>query len=83
MSQGTGIGDYQIPKKVQYVDIALPDTIMKAIRIIERLLAQTKYHKKHVLYKNYPSVNLKKDFGNSEEEEKKDDGMGFMGLKMN
>ena len=31
---------------------------MKAVRIIERLLTQSKYHEQHVLYKNYPPVNL-------------------------
>ena len=31
--------------------------MMKAIRIIERLLTQTKYHEQHVLYKNYPPVS--------------------------
>lgn len=36
----------------------IPDTMMKAIRIIERLLTQTKYHEQHVLYKNYPPVSL-------------------------
>ena len=31
--------------------------MMKAIRIIERLLTQSKYHHEHVLYKNYPPVD--------------------------
>lgn len=31
--------------------------MMKAVRIIERLLTQTKYHEQHVLYKNYPPVS--------------------------
>jgi hypothetical protein len=34
--------------------------MIKAIRIIERLLTQTKYHEQHVLYKNYPPVDLPK-----------------------
>jgi hypothetical protein len=52
----------------------LPDSMLKAIRIIERLLTQTKYHEQHVLYKNYPSVNLgdkhKKAMQEEEEENK-------------
>lgn len=53
--------------------------MMKAIRIIERLLTQSKYHHEHVLYKNYPPVELKKG---EEEEEETDDkgGMGMMGM---
>ena len=53
------VGDFAaVPKNVEYVEVELPDSMMKAIRIIERLLTQTKYHEQHVLYKNYPSVNL-------------------------
>lgn len=29
----------------------LPDTMIQAIKIIERLLTQSKYHEQHVLYK--------------------------------
>lgn len=49
---------------------------MKAIRIIERLLTQSKYHHEHVLYKNYPPVELTK--GEIEEEENDADKGGFM-----
>ena len=31
-------------KDIEYVDEELPDSMMKAIRIIERLLTQSKYH---------------------------------------
>ena len=53
------MGDFAaILKNVEYVDADLTDTMMKAIRIIERLLTQSKYHEQHVLYKDYPPVNL-------------------------
>ena len=59
ISSETALGDFNaVPKNVEYVDAELPDTMMKAIRIIERLLTQSKYHEQHVLYKNYPPVNL-------------------------
>lgn len=59
ISSETAVGDFAaVPKNVEYVDADLPDTMMKAIRIIERLLTQSKYHEQHVLYKNYPPVNL-------------------------
>lgn len=61
ISSGTQVGDYgAVVKNVEYIDVELPDSMLKAIRIIERLLTQTKYHEQHVLYKNYPSVNLQK-----------------------
>ena len=58
ISSETQIGDFANAKNVEYVNADLPDTMMKAVRIIERLLTQTKYHEQHVLYKNYPPVNL-------------------------
>jgi hypothetical protein len=30
--------------KVEYVDVELPDTMLQAIRIIERLLTQAQFH---------------------------------------
>jgi hypothetical protein len=56
--------------------------MMVAIRIIERLLTQSKFHEQHVQYKNYPSVdksahaNRKDD---DEDEGKK--GLGFLRSK--
>lgn len=67
VSGGTMSGDYAVPKKVEYVQIELPDSMMKAIRIIERLLTQTKYHEQHVLYKDYPVVHLQ--YGNDRADE--------------
>lgn len=59
ISSETAQGEFaQVLKNVEYVDADLPDTMMKAVRIIERLLTQSKYHEQHVLYKNYPPVNL-------------------------
>ena len=65
-------------KDIQYVDEELPESMMKAIRIIERLLTQSKYHHEHVLYKNYPPVELTR--GVDEEEEGKDDKNAGFGL---
>jgi hypothetical protein len=51
-------GHHEPAAVIEYVEADLPDTMMKAIRIIERLLTQSKFHEQHVLYKNYPPVNL-------------------------
>jgi len=55
-------GDFANVKagEIEYVNEELPDSMMKAIRIIERLLTQSKYHEQHVLYKNYPPVDIVK-----------------------
>ena len=34
----------KIKTKIEYVDDELPETMLNAIKIIERLLTQTKYH---------------------------------------
>lgn len=44
--------------KIEYVEVELGPSMMDSIRIIERLLTQAKYHKEHVLYKNYPDVKI-------------------------
>jgi len=56
-------------QKVEYVDVELPDTMLQAIRIIERLLTQAQFHEQHVLYKAYPSVKLDKKVEDEEEDE--------------
>lgn len=43
---------------MEFVEVELGPTMMDSIRIIERLLTQAKYHKEHVLYKNYPDVKI-------------------------
>lgn len=75
---GGGGGDFGNvkAKDIQYVDEELPESMMKAIRIIERLLTQSKYHHEHVLYKNYPPAEVKKAV--DEEEETEDNKQGFM-----
>lgn len=66
----TGGGAYGVIKKAaEFVDEELPDSIMKAIKIIERLLTQNAFHEQHVLYKNYPPVKLGKVAINDDEEE--------------
>ena len=45
-SETGGGGDYATikSKDVKYVEEEIPDSMMKAIRIIERLMTQNKYH---------------------------------------
>ena len=79
-TQGGDYGNIKA-KDVEYIDEELPDSIMKAIRIIERLLTQSKYHEQHVAYKNYPPVDIEKPV--EEVVEDKDDNamMMFGGAK--
>ena len=42
--------------------------MIKAIRIIERLLTQTTYHEQQVLYQDYPPVDIVKQSGDDDEE---------------
>lgn len=64
------VGDYgKIKQKVEYLDVTLPDTMLPAIKIIERLLTQTVYHHQHVAYKNYPPMNLEEKFDDDDDEE--------------
>ena len=58
----------------ELLDIPLPDSLLKPIKIIERLLTQTAYHEQHVLYKNYPAANMKRDAGGKGGEQEGDDG---------
>ena len=57
--------------------------MLKAIRIIERLLTQSQYHEQHVLYKNYPPVNLrdKSKLAQDDEEDGKQKGFAIGGKK--
>lgn len=66
----TGTGAYAtIKKNAEYVNEELPESIMKAIKIIERLLTQNAFHEQHVLYKNYPPVKLaNRNFADEDEE---------------
>lgn len=78
------VGDYgKIKTKVEYLDVTLPDTMLPAIKIIERLLTQTKYHHQHVAYKNYPPMNLEEKIDDEDEEEgdKKKVGLKMIGRK--
>ena len=45
--------------------------MMKAIRIIERLLTQIDYHEQHVLYKNYPAIKMNKSAAQEDDDEEK------------
>lgn len=76
--RSSAVGDYGVPKKVEYDrDAVLPDSIMTAIKIVERLLTQSKYHEQHVAYKAYPPVTLEKaKFDDDEEDDKKKGGLG-------
>ena len=64
------LGDFgKIKAKVEYLDVTLPDTMLPAIKIIERLLTQTKFHTQHVAYKNYPPMHLEEKDEEEDEEE--------------
>ena len=76
------VGDYgKIKQKVEYLDVTLPDTMLPAIKIIERLLTQTKYHHQHVAYKNYPPMNLEEKDEDEEDEEDGKKKPGLMGRR--
>lgn len=60
--------------EAELLDIPLPDSLLKPIKIIERLLTQTAYHEQHVLYKNYPATNVKRDAGANAGDEDGNDG---------
>jgi len=64
-------------KDIKYVDEELPDSMAKCLRIIVRLLTQSQYHTEHVLYRNYPPVELERP---ADEEEKADDGANPLGF---
>jgi hypothetical protein len=71
------MGDFNaVPKNVEYVDAELPDTMMKAIRIIERLLTQSKFHEQHVLYKNYPQVKKSEKGRNGQNQDDDEENQG-------
>ena len=56
----------------------MPNSIITCIKIIERLLTQSKYHSQHVAYRNYPPVNLEKGKADDDEEDdKKKGGLAF------
>ena len=76
-SKTSGLPDSTIPNQINYVESEKTfdqESMLKAIKIIERLLTQTKYHEEHVLYTDYPLVKIA-DFSNTEEE-KKDEKQG-------
>ena len=79
------MGDFGVPKKVEYdKEAVLPDSIMLAIKIIERLLTQSKFHEQHVAYRNYPNVQLEKGKADDDDEEegKKKGGLGEKIMKI-
>ena len=73
------MGDFGVPKKVEYDrEAILPDSIMTAIKIVERLLTQSKFHEQHVAYRNYPPVRLEKGKADDDEDDdKKKGGLAF------
>ena len=75
------MGDFGVPKKVEYdKEAVLPDSIMLAIKIIERLLTQSKFHEQHVAYRNYPNVQIEKGKADDDDDEegKKKGGLGAL-----
>jgi len=70
ISSETVKGDFAADaKNVEYVQQDLPETMLNAIRIIERLVTQTEYHESQVLYKDYPAVKVGDKRKTYEEEE--------------
>jgi len=69
----TQAGDNKVFKAsdVTYAEEELPDTMIQAIRIIERLLTQLKFHEQQVLYKAYPSADIARGQTDEEEEAEK------------
>ena len=41
-----------------YMETPLPDSLLRPVKIIERLLTQSLYHDQHVFYKDYPIVEM-------------------------
>lgn len=73
-SKTSGLPDSSVPTKMEFVegDVSYDaQSMLKAIKIIERLLTQTKYHKEHVMYTDYPQVIINKASDKKKEEEKK------------
>lgn len=71
-SKTSGLPDSTIPTKMEYIEGEAPydnQSMLKAIKIIERLLTQTKYHEEHVLYTDYPVVEIA-DFSSKNEDTK-------------
>ena len=71
-------------KDIEYANEELPDSMLKAIRIINRLLTQSKFHEQHVLYMNYPPVDIvRKDADDDDDnaDPNKNKLMGFGGGK--
>jgi WD40 repeat protein len=78
-SKTSGFPDSTIPNKMEFTDADAPSydptSMLKAIKIIERLLTQSKYHKEHVLYTDYPQVTLSKASDKKDDEEEKKGGV--------
>lgn len=80
VSSETG-GDFKMAKKsAEFVEEELPDTMIQAVRIIERLLTQSQYHEQHVLYKDYPAVILEK--GKADDDDDADQGRKLRNRKL-
>jgi hypothetical protein len=77
-------GDYgTIKKSAEFVNEELPETMIQAVRIIERLLTQSQYHEQHVLYKDYPAVKLEQAKGDDDEDQEGGKARGMMRRKKN
>jgi len=78
-SKTSGLPDSNVPNKIEYAegDVTYDaGSMLKAIKIIERLLTQSKYHKEHVMYTNYPQVVLPKASDNKDIAADKKGGVG-------
>lgn len=78
LSKVSGLPESTVPTKMEFVEGDTTydaQSMLKAIKIIERLLTQTKYHKEHVMYTDYPQVNLPRSTDKKEEKEEKKAGI--------
>lgn len=49
--------------------------MIKAIRIIERLLTQSQFHEQQVMYQDYPPVDIVRKDRDEDDDEKNEDNM--------
>lgn len=61
----------------------MPESLLKHIKTIERLLNQNKYHEQQILYKDYPTSDLSDIIGRMKDNENKIESDNFKILTMN
>ncbi|CAI2382805.1 unnamed protein product [Moneuplotes crassus] len=82
-SKTSGFPDSLMPSKMEFIEddaMLQSSSMLKAIKIVERLLTQTKYHKEHVLYTDYPQVELPKMDEKKNDQDENSGGITSFGL---